>query len=76
MNSVVKKKKESLLARKIGKIKSDIPYEKRDINSNIPLGESSIDEKDIAAIKLRRNELLAANHENSNVILTINDKKR
>jgi len=74
MNPIIKKKKISLIEKIIGKIKSDLSYEQRDINSNIPLGNSLIDDKDIAAIELRRKELLAANHGNTNVILSINDK--
>jgi hypothetical protein len=74
MSSVVKKKKKTLFARIIGKIKNEpAQYDQGDIDRNIPLDDIHTEISDLAVIATRRNELRVAKYSNSDVIVTFED---
>jgi len=69
---VIKRNKKSLIARILGKFKTEsLPYDKRDISHNIPLDDIGTDSEDVADIARRRKELKATRHGSSDAIITI-----
>jgi len=68
MGGVFKKKKKSLLAKIIGKIKGEpMSFEQRDISPDVTFNDIRTDDDVSDAIASRRNELKAAKHDNSDV---------
>jgi len=66
MYCVVKKKKKPLLAKILDKIKGEsISSEQRDISPDVPFNDIRTDDDVANAIAARRNELRAAQHDNS-----------
>ena len=73
MDSVIKKKKKSLLPRIIGRIKNDSsPHGQDGVVSDIPLDDVSTNSDDIVTIASRRNELKKAKHGNTDAVVTFN----
>ncbi|MCL2295360.1 MAG: hypothetical protein FWC36_10960 [Spirochaetes bacterium] len=71
MGGVIKKKKKSLLVKIIGNIKEDsLSYKKEGITSDVLTDCIRITEVNTAIITKRRNDLIAAKYDNSDVIVT------
>jgi hypothetical protein len=68
MGNVIKKKKNPLLNKIIGKVKGvPIPSVQQNISSDVLLNDIRIDDDVVNAIALRRDELRTAKHDNSDV---------
>jgi hypothetical protein len=76
MSSVIKKKKKTMLGKILNKIKvKPLPSEQEGINNNVPLADIRIDSGEIATIALKRDELKTAKQNNSNAMVTFNDRE-
>ena len=73
MGRVVKKKKKSLFAKTVEKIKGKASSNIQDgINSDVSLSDLRISDADMAAIVSRRDELRAAKHGVSDAMVRFN----
>ena len=73
MSCVIKKNKKPLLARVIGKIKTEpLPYQQDGVASDVPLNEIRTGDDDIAIIVSRRGELRAVKHGGSDAMVIFN----
>ena len=71
-NILVQKKKKTLLGRVIKKVGSVVsPCEKVVISAEVTLNDVRTNYSDIAFIEERRNELIAAKHDNSDLTITV-----
>ena len=71
MGGVIKKKKKTLFAKIVGKIKGEqSPTEQQYIAPDVPLGEIRINNDDAHTILLRRKELKTAKHGNKDATIT------
>jgi hypothetical protein len=69
VNSVVRRKKNTLFGKVIRKIESELaPREEKLISPNVPLDSTSIND-DTVAIQLKREEMKAAKHNKSDEVI-------
>jgi RNase H-fold protein (predicted Holliday junction resolvase) len=74
MSSVIKKKKKTLTAKIIERVKGGSNQHKQeDIVLGIPLNVTQMDSKDMETIVSRRKELRAMKHDNSDAMVKLND---
>jgi hypothetical protein len=72
MNSVVRKKKKTIIGRVIRKLESELTSKQKiTISPNVYLDDSTLSDSDVVEIKTRRDELKVGKQDGSDVIIVI-----